>query len=182
MDFSGFNSFEDFFKAFGYTDYNEDKNSENYNCNIGYDYNNQGCNDIPNGFQSINPQLFVIIGQILGDIIAGNLPFNVQNVVGNLFQLVGQVILTFNAQQQYFQGGPGRYYNPTNYNVTNPFCKGAQGTEGKSSSGKTVVNENITGTYKNSEDDIMELKIMIRDLICEINDIKARMETINRNN
>ena len=32
--------------------------------------------------------------------MAGNLPFNVQNVVGNWLQLVGQAIEVFNAQQQ----------------------------------------------------------------------------------
>jgi hypothetical protein len=52
----------------------------------------------------------------------GSIPFNIQNAVGNWLQLVGQVILTFNAQQQYFQGGSERYFNPKYYNVTNSFC------------------------------------------------------------
>lgn len=84
------------------------------------------------GFQDLNPELFVLIGELLGNAIAGNLPFNVQNSLGNWFQLVGQAMLTFNAQQQYFQGGTGRYYNPKYKNVANPFCmwNGASQAEG----------------------------------------------------
>ena len=89
---------------------------------FGYKETNEVCEDIPGGFQDLNPELFVLIGELLGNAIAGNLPFNVQNSLGNWFQLVGQAMLTFNAQQQYFQGGTGRYYNPKYKNVANPFC------------------------------------------------------------
>ena len=54
---------------------------------------NYGCSDIPNGFQGPPPELVAIIGEILGNIIAGNIPFNIQNIIGNWFELVGQVIL-----------------------------------------------------------------------------------------
>lgn len=37
--------------------------------------------DIPGGFQDINPLLFITIGEILGDIMAGNMPYNVANSV-----------------------------------------------------------------------------------------------------
>ena len=48
--------------------------------------------DIPGGFQDIPPQVLLVIGELLGNVIAGNIPFNVQNVLGNWLQLVGQAI------------------------------------------------------------------------------------------
>ena len=84
-----------------------------------FDFNlNFGCGDINGGFQHIYPEVFIVVAEILGDVMAGRLPFNVQNAVGNWFELIGQVILTYNAQQQYFQGGPGRYFNPKYFNVS----------------------------------------------------------------
>ena len=62
-----------------------------------------------------------IIGELLGNVFAGTMPFNVQNAIGNWLQLVGQAMLTYNAQQQYYQSGPGRYYDRANRDVTNPF-------------------------------------------------------------
>lgn len=60
-------------------------------------------------FQNVNPELFIVVGELLGNVIANELPFNVQNAVGNWLQLVGQAIETYNAQQQYYQQGPGRF-------------------------------------------------------------------------
>ena len=73
------------------------------------------------GFQDLHPEAFLISAEILGNIWAANLPFNVQNALGNWLMLIGQILLTFNAQQQYFQGGPGRYYNASRRDETNPF-------------------------------------------------------------
>lgn len=95
---------------------NCDNNNNNSN-------NNMGCEDIPWGFQDLHPEAFIVIAEILGDVMAGNMPFNVQNAIGNWLTLVGQTILTYNAQQQYFQNGPGRYYDIKNKNVGNPFCQ-----------------------------------------------------------
>lgn len=107
MDSNNFDGFEEFFyNMFNFTGVSDE----------------QGCEDLPGGFQDLSPQLFSIIGQIVGMVISGNLPFNIQNAVGNWLMLVGQVIITYNAQQQYFQSGPGRYYNLKYKNVTNPFC------------------------------------------------------------
>ena len=74
-------------------------------------------------FQNVNPELFIVVGELLGNVIANELPFNVQNAVGNWLQLVGQAIETYNAQQQYYQQGPGRYFTPDSFNVDNPFCQ-----------------------------------------------------------
>lgn len=207
MNFNGWNNIEDFVKACGYENFNNNSNSSNNRSetNDGNNSNNEtdeffnmGCHDIPGGFQSVNPQLFAIVGQILGDIIAGNLPFNVQNAVGNWFELVGQVILTYNAQQQYFQGGPGRYFNPRYYNVSNPFCSNTSGgnTEGNTSSGGVAYDNdggesntsNRSDSQKNKgsskdksnikNNDIKELKKDINMLMEQIDELKNRINDI----
>ena len=76
----------------------DSKSNYKNNFNYGFFYTNEngyGCNDMPGGFQKINPMLFVVIGDILGDLMSGKLPFNVQNAVGNWIQLVGQAIETY---------------------------------------------------------------------------------------
>ncbi len=145
---------------------------------FGYKETNEVCEDIPGGFQDLNPELFVLIGELLGNAIAGNLPFNVQNALGNWFQLVGQAMLTFNAQQQYFQGGTGRYYNPKYKNVANPFCgenaasqaEGPYGGDGGGNSNNTNTNS------KNSDvnDKIEKLTKEIEELKEEINNLKNK--------
>ncbi|MGL5151734.1 MAG: hypothetical protein ACRC7N_14305 [Clostridium sp.] len=90
--------------------------------------------DILGGFQDINPELFLTMANLMGIVMADNMPFNVQNAVGNWLSLLGQTILTYNAQQQYFQTGPGRYYNPKNRNVGNPFCPSSGGSGSSDSS------------------------------------------------
>jgi hypothetical protein len=151
VNFNGWSNFEDFARACGYTKSNNENESTN-----------EGCKDIPNGFQSLNPELFVIIGAILGEILAGNMPFNVQNALGNWFELLGQVILTYNAQQQYFQGGPGLYYNPKNYNINNPYCGPNSPTAPKP--------ENT----QSQTDKINELEARINSLMAEIELIKNK--------
>ncbi|MBK1812724.1 hypothetical protein JHL18_19060 [Clostridium sp. YIM B02505] len=126
MDFNGWSNFEDFARACGYTSSSNGGNNSSSNNGTTNESNSWACHDIPNGFQGLDPQLFVTIGTILGEIMAGNMPFNVQNALGNWFELLGQVILTYNAQQQYFQGGPGLYYNPKNYNINNQYCPTSQ--------------------------------------------------------
>lgn len=223
MNFNGWGNLEAFAKACGYENFNN-KSSNNgsetndwnninnqnsrsetndgSNTNNGTDdFFNMGCHDIPGGFQSLNPQLFAVVGEILGDIIAGNLPFNVQNAVGNWLELVGQVILTYNAQQQYFEGGPGRYFNPRYYNVSNPFCSNTSGnTEGNTSSGE-VTNDNDEvksntsnrshiqknnekskdkSNIKNNNDDIKKLKQDINTLMEQVEEIKNRINDIEK--
>ena len=191
MEFNGWNSFEDLARACGYTNCNKNSDSTNETNNNNSTNNscNMGCSDIPNGFQSLNPELFVIIGEILGNIIAGNIPYNVQNAVGNWLELVGQAILTFNAQQQYFQGGPGRYFNPKNYNVSNSFCStpptntaqnNCSNDDSNNSSKSKDKNSNsdssIKSTSENNSDKIEELELRINQLTAEMEKLKNKME------
>ncbi|MBD7911441.1 hypothetical protein [Clostridium cibarium] len=160
MEFKGWDGFEDLLKACGYTNSNKDNNSKK-DCKN--NSTNMGCNDILNGFQSLNPELFIVIGEILGNIVAGSIPFNVQNAIGNWLQLVGQVIETYNAQQQYFQGGPGRYFNPIYYNVNNPFC----------SSNSTSSTQNTSSSDNNKK--IKALEDRINQLTDEIEKLKNKI-------
>lgn len=178
MEFNGWNSFEDLAKACGYTYYNSNSNEANNTNNTS---DNIGCCDIPNGFQSLNPELFVIIGEILGNIMAGNMPFNVQNAVGNWLQLVGQAIETYNAQQQYFQGGPGRYFNPKYYNETNSFCNtpstnSTQNSSSKANNKNSTSDSNAKSSCENNVDKIEALELRINQLTAEIEQIKCLLE------
>lgn len=185
MKFNGWNSFEDLARAYGYTTSNS-TNTSKANNNSTNDFANMECGDIPNGFQSLNPELFTIIGEILGNIIAGNIPSNVQNAIGNWLELVGQAILTYNAQQQYFQGGPGRYFSPAYYNVNNPFCStnssnNTQNTNNKSnenknsrkSEEKTSTSDYNAKCVENETDKIRELELRINNMMSEIEKIKS---------
>ncbi|MBE6052433.1 MAG: hypothetical protein E7212_00760 [Clostridium sartagoforme] len=161
MDFNEWGNFEDLLRACGYSN-NADNDSNNSN-------NNSGCNDIPNGFQTLPPELVAITGEIIGNIIAGNIPFNLQNIIGNWFELVGQVILVFNAQQQYFQSGPGRYYDPKNFNVTNPFCSNnstnsANNTSTTSSTSNSKNNDVNTSKINALEKQVAELNNELKEI------------------
>lgn len=147
MEFKGWNDFENLARACGYSSCGKNDNGDKTED----EFENSECRDIPNGFQDVDPQLFILIGEILGNILSGRLPFNVQNALGNWLQLVGQVIETYNAQQQYFQGGPGIYFNPKSYNVSNPFCSSSQNTN----SSKNKPNKSTNDIKKkNSEEDM----------------------------
>lgn len=179
MNFDDFTNFEEFMKNFGY--------NNNANTQPGLP---EGLNDIPGGFQDMDPMVFTVIGEVVGNIMAGNLPFNVQNAVANWLILVGQAIVTFNSQQQYFQSGPGRYYNIKNKNVTNPFdssntpagsafqdgLDGGNNFSKKSSKSKGKVN-NLT--Y--SDEDIKALECCVYDLMNEVKKLRKEIEDLKNN-
>ena len=112
-------------------------------------------------FQSVNPVLFILVGELLGNVIANEIPLNVQNAVGNWLQLVGQAILTYNAQQQYYQQGPGRYFTPDSFNVDNPFCQSNQSNQdGMSVEQLRQFQETLEQLVKRIETLEQELKTM----------------------
>lgn len=160
MDFNGWTNIEDLLKACGYS--NSSENSDT-----------PGCNDIPNGFQTLPPELVVIIGELLGNIIAGSIPYNVQNIIGNWLELVGQVILTFNAQQQYFQSGPGRYYDHKNYNIDNSFCTN---NSNESTNSNNQSSKKSSKSKNTDKDKIKKLEEQIDELTSEINKIKILLK------
>ena len=171
MDKYNFNSFEDIVKACGYS-FDEDGNIDWSNCDFDED-GFIGCKDMTGGFQSVYPQLFVLIGEVIGAIISQKLPINVQNSFGNWLQLIGQVILTYNAQQQYFQGGPGRYFDPKYYNVSNSFCNETDYVQnGEVKSDVKISSKNKKKT-RNLEKEISNLKNKINQLQREISDLKS---------
>ncbi len=182
FDFNNFN-FNDFINYIQNSENtsNYDWNCENqqFNSNTESNNTNMNCNDIPGGFQDLAPELFAFIAQILGLVMAGRLPFNLQNAIGNWFELLGQVILTFNSQQQYFQNGPGRYYNVKYKNVTNPFCQNSQyqsentqqNTNCSKSTAKNPNNNQDLNQYRN---EINQLKTSIDELKKEIEKLKNK--------
>ncbi|SFD29435.1 hypothetical protein [Clostridium uliginosum] len=175
MEFDGFN-FEEFMKA---AQSNQNTQNTKSNQNTNSDGNtsnntNQNCNDIPGGFQDLSPQLFALMSQILGLVMAENLPFNLQNAIGNWLELLGQVILTFNSQQQYFENGPGRYYNLKCKNVSNSFCP----TPNNQTANEQTSNsdETKTSSKRNCEEEIIKLKESINDLKMEIEYLKNNIK------
>lgn len=69
--------------------------------------------------QDIHPETMLLAAELLGNLSSLKMPFNVQNLIGNWLMLVGQIILVFNAQQQFWQNGPGHYYSCCNKNIGN---------------------------------------------------------------
>lgn len=198
MNFNNFNDFINFFS--NYNQGNQDRTTTNAsNSNDSNESNGTGkcefdptagassnyCrdanSDIPGGFQDVDPQLFVVIGEILGLVLGNNMPFNVQNSFGNWLQLVGQAILTYNAQQQYFMGGPGRYYGPQYRNVNNPFYVDNADESGiqqpASRGGSNSSNDNSNNS---NSSEISDLKKMISKLQNEIKDLRKEVNEIKR--
>ena len=169
------------------------------NCCI--DFNS----DIIGGFQDMNPQLFIVLGEVIGDLLAGQLPFNVANAVSNWFNLVGQIIETYASQIVYFQAGPGRHYNPEDRNVVNPFCSSSRVTEesqenssDNNSSSSCNANNNDDSTNSNKSTDNNEssnmdneakcrennsrnedLRMTVERIDCEIEEMKNQFDILN---
>ena len=159
----------------------QEQKSSQFNYGFFYtDKNGYGCNDMPGGFQRVNPLLFIVIGNILGDAVAGRLPFNVQNAIGNWIQLVGQAIETYSAQQSYFQSGPGRYYSPNNLNITNSLCpsESSSTSSGISQSGS----ESSLSRVEDMEKVIVHLYTDVKEMKDELESIKQEISSMNKNN
>ena len=188
MDNCDFNCFEDIMKACGYS-FDEDGNIGFNNMSDGNGEYGIGCGDIIGGFQNIYPELFVLVGEVIGAVVSEKLPINVQNSFGNWLQLVGQVILTYNAQQQYYQGGPGHYFDPRNYDIANSYAqahchnneyeenrKFQEGGEYKEDGRVRTRRKKKSADYKNGVKDIEKevnfLRSRIKKLESEINNIK----------
>ena len=177
MDY--YKMFDDFMKNCGYdfSEYKDNNSSENEESPPGVADDNCRCgdSDIPGGFQDLNPQALIAIASILGINIASKLPFNTQNAVGNFLELLGQVIITFNAQQQYFQGGPGRYYNPIYRNAANPFCPDT--TDESSKNTPDHINKRKRKTSNGTQNNTILLR-RIESLENEISILKEEIEKL----
>lgn len=119
-----------------------------------------------NNFQGMNPETFIIIAEILGNVIGKDIPFNVQNAIGNWLMLIGQAIVTYNAQQQYFEGGPGRYFDCNNYNINNPDVKQSD-------------NSNNNNNCNYDEEIIMLIK-KINELTLEVKNLRKEIDLMKK--
>ena len=202
MNQNGNNSFDEFIKFFNEymasfdsetTDENSSSNTSQAsngtceNCMFGNENaeatedQRKACSDVPGGFQDFNPQILNLITVLFGNIAAQKMPFNVQNALGNWLQLLGQVIITFNAQQQYFQGGPGRIYSPIYRNAANPFCSNSsdEGQANVSSSKKKKTTSSSENKVQSSND-INELKKSISELSKQIKELQSEIENLKK--
>lgn len=202
MNQNGNNSFDEFIKFFNEymasfdsetTDENSSSNTSQAsngrceNCMFGNENaeatedQRKACSDVPGGFQDFNPQILNLITALFGNIAAQKMPFNVQNALGNWLQLLGQVIITFNAQQQYFQGGPGRIYSPIYRNAANPFCSNSsdEGQANVSSSKKKKTTSSSENKVQSSND-INELKKSISELSKQIKELQSEIENLKK--
>lgn len=200
-EFNGFNDFikifNDYIGSFNSETSNKSDNSnskesddECNNCRFGNSNANatksqrEACSDIPGGFQDIPPQLLLVIGELLGNVMAGNLPFNIQNVVGNWLQLVGQAIEVFNAQQQYYQGGPGRMYNPIYRNAANPFCSSSSSSDESQTNVNSNRNKksssNSSSNKTQSNNEIYQLKQSIESLTKQIEVLQKQIDDLKK--
>lgn len=200
MNNSGFNNFDDFIKILNdyIYSFNSETNNENYDNETYKSYSNNDCNfenknaeaseksrnacsDIPGGFQDLNPTILNLITVLFGSIASQKMPFNVQNAIGNWLQLFGQVMITFNAQQQYYQGGPGRMYSPIYRNAANPFCSESTDESQANSATSTSSNEsNNKNSIENNKlnNDIFSLKKSIELLNAKVYELQKQIEEL----
>ncbi len=176
-----FNSLEDFIK-FCNNSYNS-SNDKCDNCKFGNknaeadESSRCADSDIPGGFQDMDPQLLIVGTSLLGAILAGKMPFNVQNAVANWLMMLGQSIELFNAQQQYFQGGPGRIYNPIYRNAANPYCNNSSDESQQNVSQNPTTNSSVNN-FSNQELNLNELKKTINELHNEVNNLKNEINKL----
>lgn len=121
-----------------------------------------------NDFQGMDPQTFIVIAEMIGNFIGGDTPFNVQNAIGNWLMLIGQAIVTYNAQQQYFEGGPGRCFDCNNFNINNPDVN----------QDNNNVNQGNNG--KNYDEELIMIAKKINELTLEITKLKKEIELIKK--
>lgn len=126
-------------------------------------------------FQGVNPELFILVAELLGNVVANEMPLNVQNAVGNWLQLVGQAILTYNAQQQYYQQGPGRYFTPDSFNVDNQFCQSNQ------SSSTDNSQKDDTNSSAISAEQLQQFFQMMEQLSKRMETLENEIQTLKNN-
>ena len=68
---------------------------DKFGCN---DFDFSSVKDFASWILKLSPLEFTTLGTIIGYLISSVLTVQEQNSVGNWFELVGQIILTFNAQ------------------------------------------------------------------------------------
>lgn len=135
--------------------------------------------DMPFGFQDMDPMLITVIGEVVGNILSGDMPMNVANAFGNWLQLIAQVIVMFNAQQQYFQGGPGRYYNPAYRNISNPFTSEPGTSEGDGEGDKKRKKKRSSKDKRRSYSQ-SEIDNVIKQLDEEIELLKREIDQLKK--
>lgn len=184
MNFDNFNNIEELLDYMGY----EKVQNENYNCDENSNMNEEylkWCSklnlDIPGGFQHITPMEFVVIGEVIGDIMSGQLPYNVGNMISNLMILIGQIIETYGTQQMYYEIGPGKYFELTNKNSENSICNNNNYENLKKQLNLKVnnlsENKNLVESIKKLNLKIINIEYKLNRAINKINELENKKET-----
>ena len=87
---------------------------DEFKCFVNQDYNS-----FSNWLFSLDAYTFTLIATVAGFIISPELTINQQNSLGNFFELLGQVILTINAQNTTLQQN-NKKTSGINYNLEKP--------------------------------------------------------------
>lgn len=64
-----------------------------------YEFGDMSCNAFVDLLLSLNSYELTILGTSIGLLIAPTITINQQNSLGNFFELLGQILLTINAQE-----------------------------------------------------------------------------------
>lgn len=169
MEYRKFNNLED---LLGYLGYEKDDDNENSECEFTIDPTGGAetncCRDLNSdlvyGYQDLSPMLFITIGELVGNVLSGQLPFNVANSISNFLNLVGQIIETYGAQIQYYEVGPGRYFNPALRNSANPYFNCVNPSEEKIERLESLVSNLITQAISDKTK-ISELEKQVNEIV-----------------
>lgn len=63
-----------------------------------YEFGDMSCNAFVDLLLSLNEYELAILGSAIGFLLAPTITINQQNALGNFFELIGQTLLTINAQ------------------------------------------------------------------------------------
>lgn len=152
----------------------------------------------------IPPGLFTLIAEALGIYVAKNLRLNDQSAIGNWIELVGQAILTFNAQQQLRQQGPGTEPSDgVNYEfarlaaavplsliidelpkdlLQDPVLQQKLAREQGEPNGQTQENQSPALQQTSGSDNIDMLNSRIESLECKIQQMQMQIDVLMGNN
>ncbi|MBE6050682.1 MAG: hypothetical protein E7214_08515 [Clostridium sp.] len=168
------NKYEDIDEILGKYGY---KRCENTKCKIdptagaSTNYCRDMNSDIKNGFQDVDPMFIAVFFEYISNVLSSEMPSLQANAFGNWLQTLAAAILTFNGQQQYYQGGSVRYYNPAYRNVSNPFAENQSHTDGeeefdsKKKRSRSVEVKKLNSKIDALEQEVSDLKNLVRELL-----------------
>lgn len=93
--------------------------------------------------QDVHPESMLLAAELIGNLSSLKMPFNIQNLIGNWLMLIGQIILVFNAQQQFWQNGPGHYYSRCTKDIGNTIIQDNGDTQNTGQRSRQSIEEEL---------------------------------------